>query len=181
MVTGFFDQVPIEKLLANMECNATAAMAISHHFVQRMVTKRQRGCVVFTSSVAAFIPAPFAIMYAATKAFVSQLAACLHIETKPLGIDVCAVHPSPVASQFYSKLDHKVDMIESAAKNAVRPGDITDDILRSVGCCALRDLGAMAWGTRMGTFFLPYNLFAEIFALAAPIMPDWKTHSKGRS
>lgn len=181
MVTGFFDQVPVEKLQANMECNATSAMTVAHHFISQMVATKRRGCVVFTSSVAAFIPAPFAIMYAATKAFVSQLAACLHIETKPLGIDVCAVHPSPVASHFYQKLDHKVDLIESAAKNAVAPGDITGDILRSIGCCALRDLGGLAWGTRMGTFFIPYNLFAEIFAFAAPMMPDWKAHNKNRT
>ncbi|KAL7576980.1 hypothetical protein ACA910_006735 [Epithemia clementina (nom. ined.)] len=180
MVTGFFDQAPLGKLLANMECNATACLNISHHFVSIMVQKKQTGCIVFTSSVAGFIPTPFAAMYASTKAFVSQLAACLHIEVKPLGIDVCAIHPSPVASNFYSKLDHKVDMIEAAAKNATPPEKITDDILRSVGACAYRDLGSLAWATRMGTFFLPYNLFSELFATFAPLMPDWKTHNKNR-
>jgi hypothetical protein len=38
----------------------------------------------------------------------------------------------------------------------------------------------LAWGTRMGTWFLPYNFFAELFAFAAPFMPDWKTHNKSR-
>ena len=180
MVTGFFDQAPVEKLLANMECNATACVKISHYFLQKMVSQKRRGCVVFTSSVAGFIPTPFAVMYASTKAFVSQFAASLHIENKPLGIDVCAIHPSPVKSQFYSNLDHKVDLIQAAAANAVRPEDITSDILRSVGVCAYRDLGALAWSTRLGTFFLPYNLFAELFAAAAPYMPDWKTHNQHR-
>ena len=136
--------------------------------------------IAVTSSVAGFIPTPFAAMYASTKAFVSQFAACLHIEVKPLGIDVCAIHPSPVASNFYSNLDHKVDMIEAAAQSAVTPDSITNDILRSVGACAYRDLGGLAWGTRMGTFFLPYNLFSELFATAAPYMPDWKVHNKHR-
>jgi short-subunit dehydrogenase len=142
MVTGFLDQTPIEKLLANIECNSTSAVSVSHHFVQILVSKKAKGCVVFTSSVAGFIPTPFAAMYASTKAFVSQFAACMHIEVKPLGIDVCAVHPSPVASNFYDKLDHKVDMIEAAAKSAVAPDSkLASDILRSVGACALRDLG----------------------------------------
>jgi short-subunit dehydrogenase len=180
MVTGFIDQTPIEKLLANIECNTTSAVNVAHHFVQIMIRERYQGCVVFTSSVAAFIPAPFAVMYASTKAFVSQFAACLHIETKALGIDVCAIHPSPVASHFYNKLDHKVDLIEAAAKNAVAPDDITNDIVKSIGACALRDLGGLAWSTRMGTFFIPYNAFAELFALAAPMMPDWKVHNKNR-
>ena len=141
MVTGFLDQAPIGKLLANIECNATSAVNVSHHFVKILVSKKEKGCIVFTSSVAGFIPTPFAAMYASTKAFVSQFAACMHIEVKPLGIDVCAVHPSPVASQFYSKLDHKVDMIEAAAKSAVTPESVTDDMLRSIGPCALRDMG----------------------------------------
>jgi short-subunit dehydrogenase len=141
MVTGFLDQTPIGKLLANIECNATASVQIAHYFGQKLVAKKMKGCIVFTSSVAGFIPTPFAAMYASTKAFVSQLAACMHIELQSLGIDVCAIHPSPVASNFYSKLDHKVDMIEAAAKNAVSPDSVTDDMLRSIGVCALRDLG----------------------------------------
>ena len=123
IVNGFVDQAPLPKLLgefaprfrrsassslwnhtiasrfaspdgpsrpANVECNATAAFAIAHHL---LVSTR---CIVFTSSVTGFIPTPFAASYAATKSFVSQLACSLHIEVQSLGIDVCAVHPSPV-------------------------------------------------------------------------------------
>lgn len=180
LVTGFFDQAPLGKLLANVECNATASVNVAHHFIAKLVEKKRKGCVVFTSSVAGWIPTPFSGMYGATKAFVSQLACCLHIELKALGIDVCAVHPSPVASNFYNDLDHKIEILESACKAAVPPEDLPDDIFRSIGACALRDLGGMAVGTRMGTFFLPYNLFTEIFATAAPYLPDWKTHSKTR-
>jgi short-subunit dehydrogenase len=146
MVTGFFDQTPIEKLAANIECNAVSGVKISHHFAQQLVANKQKGCIVFTSSIAAAIPTPFAAMYASTKAFISQMAACLHIELQPLGIDVCAIHPSPVASNFYSNLTHKVDMIEAAAKSAVTPDSITDDIFRSIGACAWRDLGGkLSW------------------------------------
>jgi NAD(P)-dependent dehydrogenase (short-subunit alcohol dehydrogenase family) len=105
---------------------------------------------------------------------------CLHIEVASLGIDVVAVHPSPVASNFYANLDHKVDLIESAAKGAVPPSQLPDDIFRSIGGAALRDLGGMAWGTRMGTFWLPYNFFTQTFATLAPFMPDWKTHNQHR-
>lgn len=66
---------------------------------------------------------------------------CLHIEVASLGVDVVAVHPSPVASNFYNDLDHKVDMIEAAARSAVPPSELPDDILRSIGPAALRDLG----------------------------------------
>ena len=180
IVTGFVDQTPLPKLLSNVECNATAAFAIAHHFLQKLVTNKQKGCIVFTSSVAGFIPTPFAASYAATKAFVSQLACSLHIEVQSLGIDVCAVHPSPVASNFYEKVDHKIELMEQAQKGAVGPEQLPNEILRSVGCCALRDLGGMAWGTRMGTFFIPYNFFTELFTAASPFLNDYKVHNKNR-
>lgn len=180
LVTGFFDQAPLGKLLVNMECNATAAVNISHHFAGKLVASKKKGCIVFTSSVAGFIPTPFSGMYGATKAFVSSLACSLHIELQSLGIDVCAIHPSPVSSNFYENLDHKVDLIESASKHAVSPDALPDDIFRSIGVCALRDLGGLALGSRMGTWFLPFNFFTEVFANAAPYLPDWKTHNKAR-
>jgi short-subunit dehydrogenase len=141
IVTGFIDQTPLPKLLANIECNATASVVITHHFLQKLVSTRKRGCIVFTSSVAGFIPTPFAAMYASTKAFLSQFAACLHIEVQNLGIDVCAVHPSPVASNFYDKVDHKIELMEAAQKSAVPPQSLPNEIFKSIGACAWRDLG----------------------------------------
>jgi len=174
------DQAPLGKLLANVECNATSTVNITHHFIGQMVQKKMKGCIVFTSSVAGFIPTPFAAMYASTKAFVSQMAACIHIEVQNLGIDVCAVHPSPVASNFYDKVEHKIELMEAAQKSAVPPEDLPNEIFKSIGACALRDLGGMALGTRMGTFFLPYNFFTKCFALAAPFLPDYKKHNAAR-
>eukprot|EP00979_Chaetoceros_neogracilis_P011036 scaffold2667_cov218-Chaetoceros_neogracile.AAC.3 len=177
---GFMDQAPLGKLLANVECNATACVNITHHFVQAMVKKKRKGCIVYTSSVAGFIPTPFAAMYACTKAFVSQMAACLHIEVQSLGIDVCAVHPSPVASNFYDKVEKKVELMEAAQKSAVPPQDLPNAIFKSIGACCLNDLGGMAVGTRMGTFFLPYNFFTELFTAAAPFLSDYKNHNSER-
>lgn len=177
---GFLDQAPLGKLLANVECNATACVNITHHFVQSMVKRKRKGCIVFTSSVAGFIPTPFAAMYASTKAFVSQMAACLHIEVKNLGIDVCAVHPSPVASNFYDKVEKKVELMEAAQKKAVPPQDLPNAIFKSIGACCLNDVGGMAVSTRMGTFFMPYNFFTELFTMAAPYLSDYKRHNAER-
>ena len=130
MVTGFFDKTcatlfptspvaalslararrPLGKSMANVECNAVSAVQITHVFVTRMLAKKQRGCVVFTSSAAACQPCPFSCMYGATKAFVSSFGASLAIEVKTRGIDVTVVHPSPVASRFYDKA-HALDSI----------------------------------------------------------------------
>lgn len=143
IVLGFADQTPVAKLLANVECNATASLGVSHHFIQKMVQAKSKGCVVFTSSLAGFIPTPFAATYSATKSFCSALASSFHIEVKALGIDVCAIHPSPVATNFYDKVEHRIDMMEQAQKGAVKPDTLPDQIFKSIGACAWRDLGGM--------------------------------------
>ena len=129
IVTGFMDQTPIGKSLANIECNATSTVNVTHHFLTKLVTQKLKGCIVFTSSVSGYTPTPFASMYAATKAFVSQFACSLHIELKSLGIDVCAVHPSPVASNFFANVEHKIDLMESAQVSI--PHSVTNFIISS--------------------------------------------------
>ena len=131
IVTGFFDSQPLGKHLVNMECNATAAVAITHHFASLMVKNQKKGCIVFTSSASAYIPNPFAIIYGATKAFMSQFAASIAVELQCKGIDVCVVHPSPVASHFYNKVEHKIDSMESFKKVAVAPSELPGDIFAS--------------------------------------------------
>lgn len=94
----------MERQLANIECNATSAVQITHHFVKKMVDAGLKGCVVYTSSAAASMPSPFTALYSATKSFLSSFAAGLAAEVKSKGIDVCVVHPSPVATRFYDKV-----------------------------------------------------------------------------
>jgi hypothetical protein len=47
IVTGFFDSQPLEKQLANVECNATAAVALTHHFVGDLIKARDTLFIVF--------------------------------------------------------------------------------------------------------------------------------------
>ncbi|GMI04417.1 hypothetical protein TrRE_jg13273 [Triparma retinervis] len=180
IVTGFFEATDEMKHLVNLECNARAAVRVTHHFLRILVAKKLKGCICFTSSVAGYIPTPFAVMYASTKAFVSQFSSCVAIEVANLGIDVCAVHPSPVNSNFYDKVEHKIQLMEDAKKAAVEPDSITGDIFKSIDSWYLRDLGAMAIGTRLGTSFLPYNFFTGMFAAFAPFLGDYKTHNAKR-
>ncbi|CAM9411009.1 unnamed protein product, partial [Choristocarpus tenellus] len=121
IVTGFFDSSPLGKQMANIECNAAAAAKITHHFVGRMIKEKLKGCVVFTSSVVAYCPSPFSAMYGATKAFLSNFAASLAVEVTARGIDVLSIHPSPVASNFYQNLDHKIELMDKVVQAAFSP------------------------------------------------------------
>lgn len=180
IVTGFFDTQPLGKHLVNMECNATAAVAITHHFAAAMMRKKLKGCIVFTSSASAYIPNPFAIMYGATKAFMSQFAASIAVELQCKGIDICVVHPSPVSSNFYDKVTHKIDSMDAFKKVAVDPSALPKEIFASIGRTVLRDIGATAIGMRLFVSLVPYNFLASLIAFIAPILPDYVANDKAR-
>jgi short-subunit dehydrogenase len=71
-----------------------------------------------------------------------------------MGIDVLAVHPSPVASNFFDKA-HKLESLEMAQKAAVQPGSVPAKMLTCVGRSHLGDLGEMAVGVRICQFLFP--------------------------
>uniref|UniRef100_A0A7S1XLR4 Uncharacterized protein n=1 Tax=Phaeomonas parva TaxID=124430 RepID=A0A7S1XLR4_9STRA len=179
LVTGFFDREASTKQLGNLECNTTAAVAVTHHFLGKLVDKKLKGCIVFTSSVAGYIPSPFSSVYGATKAFLSQFACCIAVEAAPCGIDVCSVHPSPVNSNFYDKV-HKIDMLEKAKAAAVTPDVLPDQIFGAIGRVVLRDMGVFAIAIRLLVSIMSYNFLTQAFCAFAPTMPDFKKFGADR-
>lgn len=177
IVTSFFHQSTLAAQMNNLECNLTAPTKITMHFLQKMLAKKQKGCFVYTSSIAGFIPNPFAVMYGTTKAGLTQFAASLACEIMAKGIDVTVVHPSPVASNFYNGLA-KLDALETAKTMAVSADSLPDAIFKSIGWFVLRDLGAMGLGVRSIVACASYNMLATIFGMGAPYMGDYKRHDK---
>lgn len=55
LIMDFFERRPVEQHMANMECNAGAAIRLSHYFYKRMVDQGVRGCIAFTSSASGFM------------------------------------------------------------------------------------------------------------------------------
>lgn len=118
--------------------------------------------------------------YGATKAFLSNLAVSLSVEVRARGIDVLAVHPSPVNSQFYSNLDHKIELMDNAKKAAVEPNVLPREIFKSIGRVVWRDIGSMAVGVRVGTKMLSYNFLGTVFGMAAPSLKDYANNDTRR-
>jgi len=182
IVTGFFEQQTSETHLANFHCNLTANIHLTHHFYSKLISKGLRGCIVFTSSSAGFIPNPFAVMYGCTKAGVSELAASLAVEGKARGVDVHAVHPSPVNSRFIvgggnDVKVHKMKAFDMAYRFATGPETLPAQIFSAIGRSPVMiDLGGTSVAMRLVVHFLGYNLMTYAFALCAPLMPDYKNN-----
>lgn len=108
------------------------------------------------------------------------MAVSLSVEVRARGIDVLAVHPSPVNSHFYNNLDHKIELMDKAKKTAVAPNVLPREIFKSIGRCVWRDIGGMAVGVRVGTKMLSYNTLGTVFSMMAPYLSDYKKNDVGR-
>src|SRR5579864_1778957 len=96
---GRFDRVPREKILGMVRVNCVAVAGLAHAFLPGMVARR-RGAIIIVSSAAAYQPLGFAATYGATKAFDLMLAEALWAENRGTGVDVLALSPGPVDTEF---------------------------------------------------------------------------------
>jgi len=162
--------------MANLECNATAQVRITHHFVTKMVDKSLKGAVVFTSSAAACMPSPFASIYGSSKAFLSAFAQNIATELKPKGIDVCVIHPSPVASRFYDKAD-KIDLMDFFKQFSVEADELPSEFSKAVGRSVWKDVGPTAIIFRFVSKLIDLNFMGLLMGVLGKHLPDYKRYA----
>ena len=84
---------------------------------------RQRANL-FTSSIAALMPAPFEAVYGASKAFVLSFSEALRNELKDTGVSVTALMPGPTETNFF----HRADMDDTTV--GVSKKDDPDEVAK---------------------------------------------------
>jgi uncharacterized protein len=146
------------KQAEQVDVNVRALIALTHAFAPDM-TAMHRGGVVNLASTAAFQPLAGANVYAASKAFVLFFSEALALELNKTGVTVTAACPGPVATQFFARMNPKLQ-----AKQMDQPGPVVSEILRGFdrgkrvvypGKLANR-LGT--WGARL----LPRNMILRL-------------------
>eukprot|EP00123_Amoebidium_parasiticum_P019458 comp25845_c0_seq1/m.47039 comp25845_c0_seq1/g.47039 ORF comp25845_c0_seq1/g.47039 comp25845_c0_seq1/m.47039 type:complete len:316 (-) comp25845_c0_seq1:39-986(-) len=180
ILTGLFADVPLEKALHNCEVNMMSAVKITHHFANELLDKKMRGLIAFTSSSSGFIPNPTSALYGSTKAFLTEFASSIAGELYPNGIDVLVVHPSPIASNFYSNAG-SLSILSLVQKTAKPPSTIADCVFTCAGRTVVRDQGYFSIGNKLLLKLLDWNLLANITTVAVSTMGDYKTMKKTRT
>ena len=99
---GNFLDAKLEDELAMLDVNCRAVMQLSLHFGKRFAGQGRGGLILFGSLVG-YQGTPRAAHYAATKAYVQNLAEALHVELAPKGVAVLASAPGPVDSGFAAR------------------------------------------------------------------------------
>jgi uncharacterized protein len=90
-----------------------------------MIT-RKKGRILFTSSIAATMPAPFEAVYGASKAFLLSFSEALRNELEDTGVTVTALMPGATETNFFRRAgmqDTKVGVAEKdSAADVARDG-----------------------------------------------------------
>lgn len=97
--TGTFLETALTDELQLIAVNITAVTSLSHTFAGRLAARGKGGIVLF-GSIVGWQGVPGQANYAASKAYVQNLAEGLHDELKPRGVDVLSIAPGPVDSGF---------------------------------------------------------------------------------
>jgi short-subunit dehydrogenase len=101
-VGGPFLETDLAAELNMINLNVVSTVHLAKHVVKEMAA-RGEGRVLFTSSIAAEMPAPFQAVYGATKAFVQSFSEALRNELKDTAITVTALQPGPTETEFFHR------------------------------------------------------------------------------
>lgn len=99
--SGMFHDLDAARLHDEIGLNIQALTRLSHAAMHTMVP-RGRGYLLNVSSMASFQPAPKLAVYAATKAYVTNLSESLHEEARGTGVHVTALCPGLTKTEFQS-------------------------------------------------------------------------------
>lgn len=97
--SGLFLESSMKNYDEMMNLNMYSLVALSHLFLNDMVSKKNGG-IINISSLASFQPMPFFSIYAASKAFVTSFTISLYEEYRKLGIKVLGVCPGYTKTNF---------------------------------------------------------------------------------
>lgn len=121
---SFLDtELRTEQNLIRVNCGAVLGLT---HYFGRQFKEKQKGCIIFLSSLVAFQGVPYAANYAASKAYIQSFAEALQIELKPFGVSILSVAPGPVNSGFGDRANMKMN-------GALSPTQIGVPILNALG------------------------------------------------
>lgn len=85
-----------------IDTNVTGTLYLVHRMARQMA-QRGSGRILFTGSIAGFMPGTFQSVYNGTKAFIDSFAIALRHELKDSGVTVSLLMPGPTETEFFER------------------------------------------------------------------------------
>ena len=95
----------LEIQLEMLQVHVTASVTLAHLIANQLKATHKGGTVINVCSLAAFTPLPSSAMYCSTKHFLINFSESLAMELKPYNIQVQALCPGFVHTDFHSRLE----------------------------------------------------------------------------
>ncbi len=100
---GFLDQ-SFADVLHVIDTNVTGTIYLAH-LAGRSMRNRGRGRILFTGSIAGFMPGTYQAVYNGTKAFIDSFSFALRAELKDTGVTVTCLMPGATETDFFERAD----------------------------------------------------------------------------
>ncbi|WP_374469751.1 SDR family NAD(P)-dependent oxidoreductase [Phenylobacterium sp.] len=98
---AFLEQ-PVEDWMHVIDTNITGTIYLVQKLAPAMV-ERGQGRILFTGSIAGFMPGTFQAVYNGTKAFIDSFSFALRNELKDTGVTVTCLMPGPTDTDFFER------------------------------------------------------------------------------
>lgn len=141
--------------------NVAAVVSLTHAFLPSML-ERKTGVVLNLASTAAFQPAPYMAVYAASKAFVLSFSEALWAECRGKGVHVVALCPGAVETQFIDKLGSASVRQTSVFSKTIQPAQVAEQALLAIQALApTRIIGIKNWFLANSVRFVSRSMVAR--------------------
>jgi short-subunit dehydrogenase len=120
----FARQTDLQAEFNLIDLNIKSSVHLAKRVLKDMV-ERGEGRVLFTSSIAATMPAPFEAVYGASKAFLYSFSEALRNELKDTGVTVTALLPGATETNFFHRAE--MDDTKVGAGKKDDPADVARD------------------------------------------------------
>jgi short-subunit dehydrogenase len=127
-VSGPFTETSLEAELDMIRLNVTSVVHLAKRVVPVMLANGH-GHILFTSSVAADMPAPYLAVYGATKAFVLSFSEALRHELGDSDISVTALQPGATDTNFFARAGMEENTPVGRDPKKDDPADVARDAL----------------------------------------------------
>jgi short-subunit dehydrogenase len=121
---AFLDQEPRDWQHV-IDTNVTGTLYLVQEIARRMVAQG-RGNILFTGSIAGFMPGSFQAVYNGSKAFIDSFAEALRNELKDTGVIVTTLMPGVTDTEFFERAD-LMDTQVGTSENKADPADVAKD------------------------------------------------------
>lgn len=127
----FATETSLEQELSIVDLNCASTVQFGKYAAKQMA-ERGSGNILFTASIASETVSPKMAVYSASKAFVLSLAKSIRFELKDAGVNVTALQPGPVDTNFFEVAHMQDTKIGTEGKKSNEP-----DVVAKTGLDAL--------------------------------------------